>query len=95
MVAADRGGGLVGPDDAAQASADDNEIACCDGGRGVAGGLAGFELRDLRYALGVSLFRWVTPFGNFSLDYAVPLDPELGDNPLGRIHLTLGASLGI
>ena len=44
MVAADRGCGLVGPDDAAQASADDNEIACCDGGRGVAGGPAGSEL---------------------------------------------------
>jgi outer membrane protein insertion porin family len=61
----------------------------------VTNSLAGFELRDLRHSLGVSLARLVSPFGNFSLEWAVPLDPQLGDNPLGRFHLSFGANFGI
>jgi len=38
---------------------------------------------DIRPSIGVSLFRLLAPFGAFSIDYAVPLAPRLGDNPLG------------
>jgi outer membrane protein insertion porin family len=61
----------------------------------VTNSLHGFRVRDLRHALGVALARWVTPVGNLSLEWAVPLDPELGDNPLGRLHINFGASFGI
>jgi outer membrane protein assembly factor BamA len=39
--------------------------------------------RDIRPAIGVSLFRLLAPFGAISIDYAVPIAPRLGDNPLG------------
>jgi len=52
--------------------------------------LVGLEARDLRHSLGVSLLRWVTPFGAFSFEYAVPLDPQLGDDPRGRVHVNFG-----
>ena len=50
----------------------------------------GFELGQLRHALGVAFFRWVTSGGSFSFEYAFPLDPQLGDNPLGQFHLNVG-----
>jgi outer membrane protein insertion porin family len=50
----------------------------------------GFKLRDLRQSLGLALLRWVTPFGAFSFEYAVPLDPQLGDDPRGRFHINFG-----
>jgi outer membrane protein insertion porin family len=56
----------------------------------VTNSLVGLKLRDLRHSLGLALFRWVTPFGSLSLEYAVPLDPELGDDPRGRFHVNLG-----
>ena len=31
-----------------------------------------------------------TPAGSLSLEWAIPLDPKLGDNPLGRVHLNVG-----
>ncbi len=42
--------------------------------------------RDLRHAIGLALFRLLAPFGSLSLEYAVPLDPAIGDNPRGRFH---------
>lgn len=48
------------------------------------------ELTDLRHALGVALLRLVAPFGSLSVEYAVPLDPEIGDNPRGRYHVNFG-----
>jgi outer membrane protein assembly factor BamA len=50
----------------------------------------GFELSQLRHSLGIALFRWVTAGGSFSFEYAFPLDPQLGDNPLGQFHLNVG-----
>lgn len=39
---------------------------------------------DIRPSVGVSLFRWLAPFGAFSIDYAVPLTPRrVADNPTG------------
>jgi outer membrane protein insertion porin family len=50
----------------------------------------GFEVRDLRHSLGIALARLIAPFGSFSIEYAIPLDPELGDNPRGRAHVNFG-----
>src|SRR5262249_4640636 len=50
----------------------------------------GFELAQLRHSLGIAFFRWVTAGGSFSFEYAFPLDPQLGDNPLGQFHLNVG-----
>jgi outer membrane protein insertion porin family len=61
----------------------------------VTNSIAHAKLRDLRHSAGVALARLVSPFGNFSFEWAVPLDPELGDNPIGRFHLTFGANFGI
>ena len=52
--------------------------------------LSRFQLSDLRHSLGVALMRWVLPFGSFSVEYAMPLDPQRGDNPRGRFHVNLG-----
>ena len=56
----------------------------------VTNSLQGFSPTDLRHALGVALFRWVAPFGSLSIEYAIPLDPQLGDNPRGRFHINFG-----
>lgn len=56
----------------------------------VTNSLVGLKVRDLRHSLGMALIRWVTPFGSLSLEYAVPLDPELGDDPRGRFHVNFG-----
>jgi outer membrane protein insertion porin family len=56
----------------------------------VTNSLDGFEFKDLRHSLGLALARIVLPFGSLSLEYAVPLDPQLGDNPQGRFHVNLG-----
>lgn len=56
----------------------------------VTNSLQGFSPTDLRHALGVALFRWVAPFGSLSIEYAIPLDPGLGDNPRGRFHINFG-----
>ena len=50
----------------------------------------GVEVRDLRHSLGIALARLIAPFGAFSIEYAIPLDPELGDNPRGRAHVNFG-----
>ncbi|HUH00991.1 MAG TPA: POTRA domain-containing protein [Kofleriaceae bacterium] len=56
----------------------------------VSNSLDGFQVRDLRHAVGLSLFRWTLPVGALSVEYAVPLDPKIGDNPRGRFHFNLG-----
>jgi outer membrane protein assembly factor BamA len=56
----------------------------------VTNSLDGFEIRQLRHSIGVALMRLVTPFGSLSIEYAMPLDPELGDNPRGRFHVNFG-----
>ncbi len=56
----------------------------------VTNSLQGLHLRDLRHSLGLALLRLVTPFGSFSVEYAIPLDPELGDDPRGRTHVNFG-----
>ena len=50
----------------------------------------GFEVRDLRHSVGLALARAVLPFGSLSVEYGFPLDPELGDDPQGRLHVNLG-----
>jgi len=53
--------------------------------------LKGIKLRHLRHAIGIALARLrLNPFGELSLEWAIPLDPETGDDPLGRIHLNAG-----
>ncbi|MEZ4367259.1 MAG: POTRA domain-containing protein [Kofleriaceae bacterium] len=46
----------------------------------------GLELADVRPAIGVALARLVLPIGSVTVEYAIPLDPRLGDDPRGRWH---------
>ena len=46
---------------------------------------------DVRPAVGMALFRVVTPFGSFAWERAVPLRPRLGDDPRGRWHISFAA----
>jgi outer membrane protein assembly factor BamA len=46
---------------------------------------------DIRPAVGMALIRVITPFGLGAIEYAVPLHPELGDDPRGRWHFTFAA----
>ncbi len=55
--------------------------------------LDGLSASDLRHALGVSLFRYVTPFGSLSAEWAMPLAPRIGDDPRGRFHINVGATM--
>ena len=41
---------------------------------------------DIRPAVGMALFRYVSAFGTFSVEWAIPLRPQLGDSPRGRLH---------
>ncbi len=56
----------------------------------VTNSVEGFELKDLRHSVGVALARIISPFGSFSFEYAIPLDPQLGDDPRGRAHINFG-----
>jgi outer membrane protein insertion porin family len=56
----------------------------------VTNSLDDLELADLRHALGLAFLRMVTPFGAFSFEWAIPVDPQDGDNPKGRFHFNLG-----
>jgi outer membrane protein assembly factor BamA len=44
---------------------------------------------DIKPSVGVSLFRWLAPFGAISIDYAVPLRPRLGDNQTGFFAISV------
>lgn len=46
---------------------------------------------DIRPSVGMALFRIVTPFGAFSWERAIPLRPQLGDDPRGRWHISFAA----
>ena len=48
-----------------------------------------FTLNDIRPSVGISLVRVLTAVGAFAIDYAVPLAPHLGDDPRGRIHISV------
>ncbi|HUS67100.1 MAG TPA: BamA/TamA family outer membrane protein, partial [Kofleriaceae bacterium] len=56
----------------------------------VTNSLVGFKVRQLRHSVGIALARIIAPFGSFSIEYAVPLDPQLGDDPRGRTHINFG-----
>ncbi|HEU0034082.1 MAG TPA: POTRA domain-containing protein [Kofleriaceae bacterium] len=46
---------------------------------------------DIRPSVGMALLRIVTPFGSFAFERAVPLRPQLGDDPRGRWHISFAA----
>lgn len=46
---------------------------------------------DLRPSAGIALLRIATPFGAFAIERAIPLRPQLGDNPRGRFHVSFAA----
>jgi outer membrane protein assembly factor BamA len=46
---------------------------------------------DIRPSIGMALLRIVTPFGVGAAEYAIPLRPELGDDPRGRWHISFAA----
>ena len=46
---------------------------------------------DIRPSVGMALFRLVTPFGVGAIEYAIPLRPQLGDDPRGRWHFSFAA----
>ncbi|MEO8840902.1 MAG: POTRA domain-containing protein [Kofleriaceae bacterium] len=45
---------------------------------------------DIRPSVGMGI-RFITPFGIGALEYAIPLRPQLGDDPRGRIHFYFAA----
>lgn len=56
----------------------------------VTNSFAGFHASEIRPSIGVALARLVSPIGNFSIEYAIPIFPHLGDDPTGRFHFNLG-----
>ncbi len=56
----------------------------------VTNSLVGLDVSALSFGAGVALVRWVSPVGSFSIEYAIPLNVKIGDNPRGRFHLNLG-----
>jgi outer membrane protein assembly factor BamA len=46
---------------------------------------------DIRPSIGMALVRIITPFGSFAFERAVPLRPQLGDDPRGRWHISFAA----
>jgi len=46
---------------------------------------------NIRPSIGMALFRIVTPFGAFAWERAIPLRPQLGDDPRGRWHISFAA----
>ena len=56
----------------------------------VTNSLTDVGITDLRHSLGTTIARFATPAGSLSFEWAIPLDPELGDNPLGRFHFNVG-----
>ena len=46
---------------------------------------------DVRPSIGMALVRIITPFGSFAFERAVPLRPQLGDDPRGRWHISFAA----
>jgi outer membrane protein assembly factor BamA len=56
----------------------------------VTNSLDGIRVGDLRHSIGIALFRLLTPLASISIEYAIPLDPELGDDPAGRPHVNFG-----
>ena len=46
---------------------------------------------DIRPSVGMALFRLVTPFGALAWERAIPLRPQLGDDPRGRWHISFAA----
>jgi outer membrane protein insertion porin family len=50
----------------------------------------GLELADFRHSAGIAPIRLSTPVGFLSLEYAWPLNPRVGDDPTGRVHVNVG-----
>jgi len=46
---------------------------------------------DIRPSVGMALVRIVTPFGAIAMERAIPLRPQLGDDPRGRWHISIAA----
>ncbi|HEY6179286.1 MAG TPA: BamA/TamA family outer membrane protein, partial [Kofleriaceae bacterium] len=52
---------------------------------------AAITVDDIRPSVGIAVLRLVTPFGVGALEYAIPLEPRLGDDPRGRWHISFAA----
>jgi outer membrane protein insertion porin family len=50
----------------------------------------GFDTDDIRVGAGLSFIKIVIPYLTFSIEYAIPLTPALGDDTSGRFHLNVG-----
>jgi outer membrane protein assembly factor BamA len=48
-------------------------------------------MTTIRPSVGMALVRLVTPFGVGAVEYAIPLRPDLGDDPRGRWHISFAA----
>lgn len=51
---------------------------------------ADFQPAKLRHSVGIAFLRFLTPIITASLEYAIPIDPQTGDDPTGRFHFNLG-----
>ncbi|MBP9088011.1 MAG: BamA/TamA family outer membrane protein, partial [Kofleriaceae bacterium] len=45
------------------------------------------QREKIRFGVGMAFARVVTGFGSLTFEYAVPIAPQLGDDPRGRWHL--------
>ena len=54
----------------------------------VTNSLGSVQVGDVRPAAGMAL-RVLLPIGAFSGEYAVPIAPQLGDDPRGRFHFSV------
>jgi outer membrane protein insertion porin family len=52
----------------------------------------GFVLARIRQGIGMGV-RLITAAGAISFEYAFPLQPQLGDDPAGRLHIVFGISI--
>ena len=53
--------------------------------------LDGVSPDELRHSVGIAFVRLILPAaGSASFEWAIPLDPRIGDDPRGRIHFNLG-----
>ena len=46
---------------------------------------------SIKPSIGMAIVRFISPLGVFAIERAIPLRPQLGDDPLGRWHISLAA----
>ena len=56
----------------------------------VADSLLGLGAADFRHGVGIAPLQIRLPIGDISVSWAWPLDPQVGDARIGRLHVNVG-----